>query len=493
MRNRLLAVAGMLLAYRLMTHVPIPFAEPSTLKSSLDTIFASKESTQGFGFVDLLSGGALANLAIMVVGMTPYINASIIMQLLTKALPRLEELNKDGEYGRKKINQFTRLLTFPLAIVQSIGAIFIVRQYANSAAGLGDLFTNAPLSRWVLMVATLTGAAMMLMWIGELITEKGIGNGISLIITVGIVSRLPSITNTLFKSIVSNTEPFSIFGLFDININSYALRISLIMTAVALFTTWVVVKLNEASRKVTIHYAKRIQGNQVYGGVTTILPIKLISAGVVPIIFASSFLALPFFVGRLIANSTNEGLKTLGNNLLSWFQQPDATFASKLGFGQDSYGIDNVFDWHALIYPVVFFVLIVLFTYFYTSVTFNAKEIAESLQKQGGFIDGVKPGGETESMLKTMVGRLTLFGALAIGLLALMPTIGQIFIRNNSITLGGTAVLILVSVSLETMRQIESRALMVTYDQYNPDDYFGKTTGKKKRFGKLKPSLAKEA
>ena len=206
MRKRFLAVLGMIFVFRIYAHIPVPLSDPQTLKQILDNVFSSQNTPQLFSFINVLSGGALANFSIMLVGLGAYINASIIMQLLTKAIPQLEALNKEGEFGRKKINQYTRMLTLPLAIMQSIGAIFLVRQSASSIGGLGDITANTSPMQWVLMVASLTGGAMILMWLGELITEKGIGNGISLIITVGIVSTLPQTAVKLFNGLIDQTN-----------------------------------------------------------------------------------------------------------------------------------------------------------------------------------------------------------------------------------------------------------------------------------------------
>ena len=403
-----------------------------------------------------MGGGALSNFSIMLVGLGPYINASIIMQLLTKAIPKLEILNKEGEYGRKKIQQWTRMITFPMAIVQSIGMIFLVRQAAASFGGLGDLISNASLGQWFLMVSALTGGAMLLMWLGELITEQGIGNGISLLITVGIVSRLPSIIASLVGSIIQTDAHFKLFGHFDLPINSRALLISLAILAATLIVTWFVVNINEAQRRIVINYAKRLQGNRVYGGINTTLPIRLVTAGVIPIIFALAFLSIPSFVGQLLSQSASGGWQTFGTNLVTWFQSPTAASLATGG-------------WHVYLYPLVYFLLVFVFTFFYTSIVFNSKEIAENLNKQGAFIDGIRPGQQTESYLTKVVNRLTLFGALALASLAVLPIIAQALLNSDNLAIGGTSILILVSVTLETMRQLESRALMITYDDYTID------------------------
>lgn len=460
MRRRIFAVLGMLLVFRVLAHIPIPLSNPETLKQVLENLFTSAETPQLLSFIDVLSGGALANFSIMLVGLGPYINASIIMQLLTKAIPKLETLNKEGEFGRRKINQYTRILTLPLAIIQSIGAIYLVRQAAASIAGLGDITANTSLSQWILMISALTGGAMLLMWLGELITEQGVGNGISLLITVGIVSSLPQTISNLLSSIVSGQEKWTVFGV-QLPVSKSGVLYTLAIAIAVTVVTVLVVKLNEASRRITVNYAKRVQGNRAYGGVTTMLPIKLITAGVVPIIFAVAFLSVPLFAGQLMVGSDSARLQSIGTTLQQWFQTPTPQTFAQGGF-------------QPYIYPLAYFLLVFVFTFFYTSIQFNAKEIAENLQKQGGFIEGVRSGTQTEKYLSKIVNRLTLFGAFSLGLLAILPIIGQIFLTTN-ITIGGTSVLILVAVALETLRQVESRALMVTYDQYAQPDFFYET------------------
>lgn len=461
MRGRILAVLGMLFVFRVLAHIPIPLADPQTLRQVLDNLFSSQDTPQLLSFIDVLSGGALANFSIMLVGLGPYINASIIMQLLTKAVPKLEELNKEGEFGRRKINQYTRILTLPLAIIQSVGAIYLVRQSALQIGGIGDITANTSLAQWVLMVSALTGGAMMLMWLGELITERSVGNGISLLITVGIVSTLPATISTLYQSVFRADATTQIFG-HQIGFDSKQGMLAGAIILATLVITIFIVKLNEASRKLTVQYAKRVQGSRAYGGVTTVLPVKLITAGVIPIIFAVAFLSVPAFVGQIMTSSDSARMQEIGANLTLWFQNPTAQTFAQPGFTP-------------YIYPLVYFFLVFVFTFFYTSITFNSKEIAENLQKQGGFIEGVRSGAQTEKYLGQVVSRLTLFGALALGLLALTPILGQAFLETN-IALGGTSILILVSVALETLRAVESRALMVTYDQYEQPDFFYDTS-----------------
>lgn len=465
MRKKVFAVLGIVIVYRFLAHIPIPISDPQNVRQVLDSLFTSSNTPQFLSFLNALSGGALAKFSIMLVALGPYINASIIMQLLTRAIPKLETLNKEGEYGRKKINQMTRMLTLPLAIVQSIGAIYIVKQQASQVSGL-NITAHSSLAQWVLMVAALTGGSMILMWLGELITEQNIGNGISILITVGIVSTLPSLAASLTGNVFTGNHKYNLLG-HQIPFSLGGLRVFAIVMALVILTIIIVVKLNEAARRLTVHYAKRVQGNRTYGGVTTVLPVKLIGAGVVPIIFAVAFLSVPSFIGQILSSNHTEKWQSLGNTLLQWFQTPSAqTFASG--------------DWHSYIYPVTYFVLVFLFTYFYTNITFNAKEIAENLQKQGGFIADVRSGPQTEKYLSKVVNRLTLFGGIAIGVLAVVPIAAEIFFGNN-LAIGGTSVLILVSVSLETLRKVESQALMVTYSQYDGGDFFQQVEAEKKK------------
>jgi preprotein translocase subunit SecY len=457
MRGRILAVLGILLVFRILAQIPVPLSNPTTFHQVLTNLFSSSHTPQLLSYLNLLSGGALANFSIMIAGMGPYINASIIMQLLTKALPQLEALHKEGEFGQKKINQYTRILTLPLAIIQSIGSIYLIRELAQQNSGISNLMGNTSLMQWVLMVAALTGGSMLLMWLGELITEQGIGNGISLIITVGIVSRLPSTIQQILQSVLASGHRWVLFG-HKVPINRGVMIYSVAILVIILVLTWLVVMLNEAARNLTVNYAKRVQGNRTYGGVTTVLPVKLITAGVIPIIFAVAFLSVPNFVGGLLSGNHNPHWAKLGSDLSTWFQAPSATTFSTEGL-------------QAYIYPVTYFLLVFVFTFFYTSITFNAKEIAENLHKQGGFIEGIRGGDQTERYLSKIVNRLTLFGAFSLGVLAILPIIAQVFV-TTSITIGGTSVLILVSVALQTLRAVESRALMVTYDQYSEPDFF---------------------
>lgn len=458
MLKRLGIVFGLIIAYRFLSQIPVPLADPTTLRQIIDTAVSSTDLT---GFMNLITGGALSSLSIVLVGLSPYITASVITQLLTKAIPKLEEMHKDGESGRRKINQWTRALTVPLAVLQSIAFIFIIRQ--TVMAGNTAVLESTTPFEWVLAVTAMTAGSIIMMWLGELITEQGIGNGISLLIFAGIVAQLPQTFQTMWSSLfyLPNDEAkLHIFNWFTLPVNAVAFWILLAIATTGLLLLYFLVKINEAQRIITINYAKRVQGNTAYSGVKSILPVKLITAGVIPVIFAVAFLALPAFIGQLLRSMHDKpDMVSLGEKLVQWFQTPSATT-----FAQAT-------DWTSLIYPLVYFVLVVLFTYFYTGIVFNSNEISESLQKQGGFIEGIRPGPQTERYLARTVNRLTLFGSLALGLIAVMPFAfeymsAQFGLNTANLAIGGTGLLIVVSVALETIRQINSRALMVTYDEY---------------------------
>lgn len=455
MRKRLYVVLGIVVAYRFLAQVPVPLAAPTELREVINNVLSSSDFG---GFLNLLSGGALASFSIVLVGLSPYITASIITQLLTKVVPKLEELHKDGESGRRKINQWTRMVSLPLAVVQSIAFIFILRQtvLSGNSASLGEI---SPIELTVAVVA-MTAGAMLLMWLGELITEQGIGNGISLLIFAGIISQLPSTLSSLGQSLFQPADEASKLHIlnFVIPVDTRSFYVTLAITAASLLVLYLLVKINEAQRVIHINYAKRVQGNSAYGGITSILPVKLITAGVIPVIFAVAFLALPAFIGQILKAGKDPQLAEVANNLIQWFQAPNPGAFTGEDFG-------------AFVYPAAYFFLVVAFTYFYTSIVFNADEIAENLQKQGGFISHIRPGITTAKYLRRIVNRLTLFGSIALGIIAVLPFFGefifaQMGIQVTNLAIGGTGILIVVSVALEALRQINSRALMVTYDEY---------------------------
>ena len=423
LRKKALLVLGLLVIFRLLSHVPVPVSDNAAMARFLKTLFASN---QLLGVANLFSGGALTNFSIILMGVGPYINASIIMQLLQQVVPSLEALSKEGEAGREKINQYTRWLALPLALVQSVAMIFLIKQTSMRVANT-DLIGSPAISQWALMIITITAGSMLLMWLGELITDRGIGNGISLIIFSGIVSQLPSSFGRIQALVTGDSTklytliPFIVAGL-----------------AVVYF----VVMLNEGQRNIPISYARRTRGTQAYGGVDTHLPLRVITAGVIPIIFALALLSIPGFISQLFSNAQTVWL---------------ANFAKTLGtvFAQTS-------PWYATTY----FVLVVVFTYLYTSIVFKPDEIAENLQKQGGFIPGIRPGNQTSAYLSKVLTRITLAGALGLGMLAILPFIVERLSGTTTLTIGGTGLLIVVSVALETMRQVESQAITTAYEEY---------------------------
>lgn len=423
LRQRFLIVLGLLVVFRVLSHVPVPVPNNAALAQFLQNLF---NSSQLLGFADLFSGGALTNFSIIMMGVGPYINASIIIQLLTQVIPKLESLSKEGESGRATINRYTRLLSLPLAIIQSFGMIMLIKTTSQQVSG-ADLIGQPSIGQWFLMVATITGGSLLLMWIGEIITEKGVGNGVSLIIFAGIVAQVPQSIGQ-FAGLASG-DSSKVF--------------QLIAYVAAIFAvTYFIVLLNEGQRNIAVSYARRVRGGKTYAGVDTHLPLRVIAAGVIPIIFALAFLSVPGFLGQILG-----GAKT------SWVAA-SAQWASR------------VFATTSITYAVSYFLLVVIFTYFYTSIVFKPTEIAENLQKQGGFIPGIRPGRETATYLKKIVSRVTLAGAVGLGIVAVLPFAAEKVTNSTLLTIGGTGLLIVVSVALETMKQIESRTIMASYENY---------------------------
>ncbi|MBQ2660251.1 preprotein translocase subunit SecY [Candidatus Saccharibacteria bacterium] len=457
MLKRILIILGILVAYRIIAHIPVPLGEPATFKEAIANLINSSD----FGnFINLISGGGLTSFSIILVGISPYITSSIVIQLLTKAIPSLEELSQDGETGRRKINQWTRIASIPLAIIQSIAYIYIL--YQSVLASNTSIVADPTTMDWIVSVSAMVAGSTILMWLGELITEQGIGNGISTIIFASIISQLPTTFATLSSQLFDTSQgSLSVFGWFELPVNATVFWICLGFVVALLAVIYFLVKINEAQRVITINYAKRVHGNSAYGGIRSILPIKLIAAGVIPVIFATAFLSLPALVGQFILTLNPEN--SFGSTLISLFTAPSASNFSTL------YPDGITAKW--FFYPAVYFVLVILFTYFYTSIMFNTKEIADNLQKQGAFIEGVRPGLKTSEYLSKIITRLNLFGSFALGLIAMLPFITDyIFILTLGYPVGlsisGTGLLILVTVGIENLRSLNSRALMVTYDDF---------------------------
>jgi preprotein translocase subunit SecY len=423
LRRRVLVVLGLIVIFRFLSHVPVPVPDNAALATFLRSIFNSNKI---LGFADVFSGGALANFSIIMMGVGPYINASIIMQLLQQVIPSLNSLSKEGEMGRRKLNQYTRLLTLPLALIQSFGMVFLIQQTSIRVSNI-DVIGHPNLFQWLLMISTITAGTILLMWIGEIITEKGIGNGISLIIFCGIVSRIPSSAGQ-FATLASGdaAKIIQLLGFLAATI------------AIIAF----VVLLNEGTRNIPVSYAKRTRGDRVFAGVDTHLPLRVITAGVIPIIFALAFLSIPGLLGQVLTSAKTPWVANFATHLTTWFSP------------------------NGLVYAICYFVLVVAFTFFYTSVVFNPSDIAENLQKQGGFIPGIRPGNQTAKYLKKVVNRITLAGALGLGFIAVLPFIGQAFTNSQILTFGGTGLLIVVSVAIETLKQLEAQAITTSYEQY---------------------------
>ena len=410
-RKKLLFTALIFAVSRVFAHIPVSGVNLVQLKA----LFAQN---QFLGLLDIFSGGTLANFSVMALGLNPYINASIILQLLTMVFPKLEALSKEGESGRQKINQYTRFLTVPLAMLQAVGMYALLRNQ-------GIISTLNPINLISFIVVT-TAGTMFLVWMGEMITERGIGNGISLLIFAGIVSRLP----VLFGQTASTTNAQNFF-----NIGVFAVMGLLVIGSI--------VVINEATRQITVYYAKRVRGNKMYGGQSTHLPLRLNQAGVIPIIFAVSLVLLPSLIANYLAVSKIPVLHSIGSLITVWFN-PNGIF-----------------------YNGFYFILVVGFTYFYTAVVFNPKKIAEEIQKYGGFIPGIRPGTSTANYLNYILTRITLAGAIFLGIIAIFPTIGKSITNVQNLMLGGTGVLIVVSVILETIKAIEAQLVMRNYEGYS--------------------------
>jgi len=410
LKNKLLFTLGVFFIFRFLAHVPVPGVDLDRLQN----IFSAN---QFLSFLNIFSGGTLANFSIVAVGINPYITASIIMQLGSMIFPKLKELQRDGEAGREKVNQYTRILTIPLGVVQSISVIALL----NSQQLLDS---SNPLSI-IALITSLVAGAMIMMWLGELVSEYGLGNGISMILLGGIVSQFPLAIAQSFATTgaqqLTSTITFSLIGLAVVG---------------------VIVFMNEAIRKVKIQYARRNRGSKTYSGQTTHLPIRVNVAGVMPIIFGVSIMLVPSFIGRLLAASGQEKWVEIGQTITSWSNPTSA------------------------VYMVVYFLIVFGFTFFSALLFFNAKDMSDELKKSGAFIPGVRPGSPTKVFLEFVVTRISLAGAFFLGFIALLPSIAQVFTGASNLAIGGTSILIVVSVILETSKQVESMLVGQNYEQY---------------------------
>lgn len=411
LRKKILITVLIVIIFRIVAHIPVSGVD----LTGLQQLFASN---QFLGLLDIFSGGTLVNFSIISLGLNPYINASIIMQLLTMIVPSLEAISKEGEYGRQMINQYTRYLTVPLSIIQSIGMFVLLKNQ-------GIITQISPIQTASIIVG-MTAGAIFLMWLGELITEYGIGNGISLLIFAGIVSRVPVVL-TQTATIVDQTQLLNI----------------LFFVALAILVTAGVVFINEGRRQITVQYARRfVGGKESSTSVQTYLPLRVNQAGVIPIIFAVSLVLIPSFAGSYLTQQNQPQLSFLGR----WLT---------VNFNPGS-----------LIYNLIYFLLVVGFTFFYTAVIFNPQKVSDEIKKYGGFIPGIRPGTATAAFLNYIMVRITLTGALFLGAIAILPSIASQLTGITTLILGGTGLLIVVSVIMDTAKQFESKLIERSYEVF---------------------------
>ncbi len=410
LRKKLIFTALIFLVFRLLAHIPVPGV-------AIDQLRALFAGNQFLNLLNIFSGGTLANFSVMAVGINPYITASIVIQLSTMVFPKLKEIQKEGESGRERLNQYTRILALPLGVIQSISVLALLRSQ-------GLLEATHPIEL-VALITTLVAGSMILLWLGELVSQHGIGNGISMVLLAGIVSQMP--VALAQASVTITSQQYLTVGIFG---------------AVFLGVIALVVFMNEAVRKVQIQYAKRQRGSRVYGGQSTHLPIRVNVTGVLPIIFAVSIMLVPSFVARLMTASGNPQLLDVGQKLAVWFSQTSP------------------------IYMTVYFLIVFFFTFFSALIFFNAEDLSGELKKSGAFIPGIRPGGPTKHFLEFVVSRITIAGAFFLGFIALLPALAQVATGVQSLAIGGTSVLIVVSVILETAKQVESQLVGQNYDQY---------------------------
>ena len=410
-RRRLLFTLGFFVILRFWAHIPLPGVNLDILKK----VFSGN---QLLGLLNIFSGGTLSNFSITALGLNPYINASIVFQLLAFVFPRFEQLSHEGEMGRQKIERYTKMATIPLAIFQALGMYALLKN-RGIISGLDPLSLVA-------FIATMTAGTFLLIWLGGLISEYGLGNGISLLIFAGIASQMPQ---ELIQTATIANQGGNFLNL-------------LIFLVVSLGVIVAIVWVNEANRRIPIQYAKRVRGRKMYGGQTTYLPLRLNQAGVIPIIFAISVVLIPSMLGQFLGGVGNEEIRTMALSMSNLFRQ------------------DGV------VYNLSYFVLVVIFTFFYTMVVFNTEKIAEEVQKHGGFIPGIRPGRPTVNYLNYISLRVTLPGALFLGLVAILPAITQAAMGIKMMVLGGTSILIIVAVVLETAKSVEAMVQMRGYEKF---------------------------
>lgn len=412
LRRKFFIVVALIAIARMIASVPIPGVDTSQLSTFLN-------SNSAFSLLNIFTGGGLTNFSIAMLGVGPFITASIIFQLLTLVIPSLEALQKEGEFGRKKINQYTRLATIPLALIQGYSTLIFLRNAQIIGAW----------TPWFLifMLLVATGGTLLLMWIGELISEQGLGNGMSMVITIGIIASFPAQVSRTYQ-LYSGAGP-----------QAYLQLAGFIL--IGLLALAFIILMNEGQRNIPVTYARRVQGTKAYGGVDTHLPIKVNATGVVPIIFAVSMVLFPSVIGKFLQQAQSGRIQAIGNAVTNFFNN----------------------QWY---YAGIYFALVIAFTYFYAFVIFQPKQMAENLQKQGGYIPGTRPGEDTEKYLYTVIQRLTFAGSIFLAIIAVLPIVIQHTTGVSTFTIGGTSLLIVVAVVLEVMRQVRAQVVTRTYDAY---------------------------
>jgi preprotein translocase subunit SecY len=422
LRRKLLFTLGILIIFRVIASIPVPGVNRSELADYI-------EGNQLLGMLNLFSGSGLKNFSVVALGVYPYVTASIIMQLMTPVIPRLNELSNEGQQGRNKINQYTHWLTVPLAMLQAYGQALLFSRTAPGGQPLIEnfgLFDSDTFLASAALIITMTAGTMLLVWMGELITEYGIGNGISIIIFGGIVASLPSAVGNLLTG-----------GSFSDNVIG-----TVFFVVIGLATILGIVYINEGQRRIPVHYAKRIRGGRQYGGNTTFIPLKVNSAGMIPLIFAVSIMVMPGLIANFLSSSNKDWVRNLGGDL------------------------QRIFSPGNIWYQILYFLLVVAFTYFYTMVIFFQQKIPDTLQRQGAFIPGVRPGRNTAVYLQRVLQRITLVGALFLGVVAVMPYIASEITGVQNLLISATSILIVVGVAIDTMRQLEAQLMMRNYEGF---------------------------
>lgn len=424
LRKKIIFILFLLFIYRLIAHVPIPGPDPKLVQDFIGNVF---KNNSVLSFIDVFSGGGMSRFSVAMMSLGPYVTASIMVQLLTIIVPKFEQLSKEGEQGHRKINQYSRLLTVPVCFIEGYGMIRFLQSV--SAQSGQNFLSNLSVIQWLIMLTSITCGTIILMWLGELISEKGIGNGISIIIFAGIVSRLP-------QAVGQNIQKLFV-GQFD----TQSLITVLIFLVLSVLVIAFIVFITEAQRKIPISYAKKVRGEKLYGGVDTYLPVRLNMAGVIPIIFAAAFMNLPTIIGFL------GGAKT------SWI-------SNSAKFVQTTFAPNH---WP---YAVLLFVLVFGFTFFSTFLYFKPKDVAENIQKQGGFIPGIRPGTQTEHYLTYLINRVTLWGAIFLSFISVLPFAVQPFTKDANLTIGGTGLLIVVGVAIEIKNQLDAQMIIRSYEDF---------------------------